>query len=220
MSGKKIISEFIDMWDRPDGELGNGWIDPYYEHPLWWDQVKLVNNKPLTPNPDHGKILQTDCSGARAAFYRDFGAGYDKNIAASVVWCGVRPLESTPLIHVNPDDDDFGIGAWPVAEFRGFLIAGVGRSPDKFNVYEYQRFAHEDKTPIRIELRSTGEEFTVWISETDADNPSMIQVGNTYPIPKGLIGSTVHGAAIDLNQDPKRPPNTPTIIAPYRLYRF
>ena len=67
--------------------------------------------------------------GARAAFYREFGPDYKENISVSIVWSGIKRYEGTPLIHVNPDDDDFGLGAWYVANMNIFFIGAVGRSP-------------------------------------------------------------------------------------------
>ena len=78
ISGK---NEFIDMFDREDGELGNGWIDAYNEHPKWWDQFKLLDGVPITPDPDTGRIAQPENSGARAAFYREFGSDFKSNIS-------------------------------------------------------------------------------------------------------------------------------------------
>ncbi|HHW48736.1 MAG TPA: hypothetical protein GXX14_08995 [Clostridiaceae bacterium] len=215
-----MTKEFIEMWEREDGELGNGWIDAYYENPKWWDQFKLVNGVPVTINPDRGLICQNYCSGARAAFYREFGPDFKSNFAASVVWCGVRPYEGTPLIHVNPEDDDFGIGAWYLSIISTMLIGFVGRSPDKLRIIDTVPVDHISGLKRRIEIRSTGDEFSVWISKTDIRDDAMMKVGRTYKIPAGLIGATKHGAALDINQDYNRPANVPILLPPYRIYKM
>ena len=48
----------------------------------------------------------------------------------------------------------------------------------------------------------------------------MRQIGTHYNIPDGLVGSTMHGAALDLNQDYNRPPNTPVLLPPYILRKI
>ena len=152
-------NEFVDMFDREDGELGNGWIDAHDEHPEWWDKFKIVDGIPVIPNPDRGLICQTGNSGSRAAFYRDFGPDFKSNFSTSIVWNGMRPYEGTALIHVNPDDDDFGLGVWYAGVIDSFFIGAVGRKPNNFTVFQTMPIQHTDTLQRRIELRSNGKEF-------------------------------------------------------------
>lgn len=210
---------FIDFWDRPDGEPGNGWIDPYAEYPAWWDKIELRNNMPVIPKTDKGPILGQNNSGARAMLYRDFGPDFRSNISCSLVWSGIKPYESSPLIHVNPDDDGMALGAWPVTQLSSFLVALIGRRPDMLKVLAIYRYEHRDGEPRRIELRSNGDKFTVWMSKL-GDINTMELMGEPLDIPDPLKGSSMHGVAIDVNQDPKRPENQTVILPPFELVKL
>lgn len=231
--------ELIDNWDRPDGELGNDWIDAHREHPTWWDEFELRNQAPVLPNPDRGLIVQPDNAAGRAAFYKDFGPGAESDVAVSIVWSGLYPLEATPLLHVNPDADEFGLGAWPFAASGDMLIGTVGRRPDQFSIIQRVRFGHVNEMHRRLELRSRDNAFSVWISVRDVRSTfnddlafrrdisrelistdtglMMMKIGLDYPIPESLRGSTMHGAAVDVNQDFTRAPYRPLIVGPCRV---
>ena len=205
---------FVDRWDRADGTLGNGWIDAHDAMPAWWDQVHLLHGSPVITDPDRGKVMQTDNSGARAAFYRDFGPDGDTQISVSINWNGVYPYECSPLLHVNPGEPDFGIGAWYVTQWFVFLVATVGRRPDELRLLARVPFDHTYGISRRIELRSTGRWMTIWTSLIEAGQP-LEQVGPEFAIPSRLQGSTMHGVAVDINQDPKRPANQPVVLPPF-----
>ena len=49
---------------------------------------------------------------------------------------------------------------------------------------------------------------------------TMFQIGEDFDIPEGLIGSSKHGCAIDLNQDKNRPEYQQTILSPFSLCRL
>lgn len=224
--------EFVDWWDRPDGELGNGWIDASDANPTWWDRLALVDHAPVVPNPGRGLIVSSPAG--RAAFYRDFGPGAGAEVAVSVVWSGRRPLEGSPLLHVNPEATEFGLGAWYFSHRSVVLVAAVGRAPDELVIIQELPVDHVHGLRRRVELRSHGDTFSVWISANDvrfdddadpdlhptADTGSgipMLRVGLDYPIPASLRGSTMHGGSIDVNNDWRRVGNSRVLLPPFRL---
>ncbi|MBX3194142.1 MAG: hypothetical protein KF727_03460 [Microbacteriaceae bacterium] len=226
--------EFIERWDRADGELGNGWTDAHDAHPTWWDQLALAGRAPAVPDPDRGLIMGADNAAGRAAFYRDFGPEAAEEVSVSLVWSGRRPLEGTPLLHVNPDADEFGLGAWYFSARSVILVGTAGRVPSQFTVIQQILVEHVHGLRRRIELRSHGDTFSVWISANDVrfdyaadpdlyplaevrDGLPMLRVGLEYPIPASLRGATMHGGAIDVNNDWSRAGNTRVMFAPFTL---
>ena len=211
---------FVDMFDREDGDLGNDWTDAHDLAPSWWDRLRLVDGVPRIPRPDKGQIQSPTNSGARAAFFRDFGPGYDRDIAVAIGWNGIMPYECSPLLHVNPEDDDFGVGAWYVRAYKGLLFAAVGRRPDMVRPIELVRLDHRDGAHRRLEIRSTGKEFVTFVSDPTSEHRVMKKVGQAVTVPDGLVGSSTHGVALDLNQDQGRPPDQEVFLPPFSLQRL
>ena len=175
-----------------------------------WDATEILAGAWVIPDPDDGPIGADDNydpenpnSGARAAAWRELPPWAADDVEASIFWTGVAPLEATPLLHVDPDHDGFGIGCWPgydlYDEIEGpqsvFLLGVVGKNPDDFVVWESEVFTHPDGTGARLTIESSSGAITVrWGATTVFD---AVAVPGEY---QALLGSRLHGIALDNNQ--------------------
>ena len=90
---------------------------------------------------------------------------------------------------------------------KGFLVGTVGRRPDQFRVIAFVPLEHQDGQPRQVELKSKDGEFTLWLDGA--------QIGGPWAVPARLRGSSLHGVALDENQDPARTPDVPIVEAPF-----
>lgn len=231
----------VQTWDE-DGTLPVGWDSAYdigvTEHD-YWDQVAVLDQQVVIPTPNTGPIgthpsynPASPNSGARACWYKDFShltwAGDD--IAVGIRWTGEYPYEATPLLHVVPGNPGFGIGVWPVGDFfpsvdgaqAGFILGVVGRRPQDFVIFGDlgYSFTHpEDQYERFLELHSIDGAISVYYGGA--------LVIDSYPVPgtySGLLGSKVHGVALDNNQSDEnsgaggaRPANRGAAGSPFTL---
>jgi hypothetical protein len=194
------------------------WVDAHSIYPAWFDEVEYRDDAWMIPDPDRGEIGVVTNSGARGAAWREFPSQLAGGFSASCMWTGQRPYEGSPLIHVNPDDANFGIGLWPIADFAKldsgpiptWLLGVIGRKPSEFDslpkAWTRGEVDHVDGTPQRLELRSNGVEVSAWVDGSRILGP--------VAIPAGLLGSSRHGICLDVNQDPSRPAHVPVLSGP------
>lgn len=212
-----------------DGDLPSGWVDAstLAGQSDWWDALEVLDEYVVIPSPDDGAILQDTNSGGRAAAYKDWGGGYDRDVRVDAWWSGDYPLEGTPLICVNPDVSEFGIGVWPANNVPPFgsvyLFGTVGRKPSEFDVTatSVELADHVDGTRRKFSFVLSSDGTTVDFYVDDE------LIFEDQPIPANLQGSTSHGVAIDTNQTDgnsgnggTRTPYAKAIGGPFRVSRL
>ena len=94
-----------------------------------------------------------------------------------------------------------------MAAFDAFLVGAVGRQPHQFRVFDI--VLGLPTGPAEIELLSEGDRFWLYVDGVERGGP--------WDVPPGLRGSTAHGVALDLNQDPERRGGTPVLGAPFHV---
>jgi hypothetical protein len=221
-----------DFTTKADADvLGNGWVDGHawdpdvYEplgvrdgavvctDPMARDVVyDLENQEGIGDGSVEGNLLGIGCAWRPTIYDAPTvtmtWAGYNTPAA----WC-----EASPLIHVVPGTPEHGMGVWCSAFLTsGFLIVGSISNPSHDiheRVYAVAGFAHTTGTPREIQIRSDGEAVTIWL------DGSQVSMSNGYglnpiPVPAALLGSRLHGLAVDahLTSDPEIIPTIPSIF--------
>lgn len=188
--------------------LPSGWTDAndLAGQSTYWDSLEVdATGTWVIPDPDDGAAGQAGNSGARAAAYRDFSAyaWADDDVEVSITFTGEAPYEASPLLHVDPDHDGFGIGCWPIYDIsppdppqsRWFLGA-VGRRPDQLNEWAgYPSFTHPEGVPWRLTVRSSGGSISAYVNGELVVGP--VDVPTAY---EALLTSKLHGISLDNNQ--------------------
>jgi hypothetical protein len=225
VSGVGIADDGVVETLAADG-LPAGFVDAHTlsGQSSWWDALTVIDRAFAIPDPDEGPILGTTNSGARASGYWEMGANYASMVRVGCWWSGETPFEGTPLIHINPDAAEFGVGAWPIAGLYGgfWHIATVGRRPDQYNNINSSKYfpmtGFFDGKPHYVELVSAADNtVSLWI---DGVRRTLLQSGHPttdLALPANLSGATKHGIALDVNQHPDRPPNTRVVLGPIEI---
>ncbi len=222
LSQHGFVQQFLN-----DGEIDDvlpDWTDASVASSSF-DRLAVLGGKLVVPDPDDGPIDGTNPA-AHGFIYQDFswlGSWVGERVSISGYWTGERPYEATPLLHVVIGTDETGQGVWPVNDVHpaqgaqsGIFHGSIGLDntkfedliqrttlftalPDELGAMAVQRRYHFD-------LRSWDGEWSLWIDG--------YRVGDWLPIPDALVGSTVHGIALDNNQSDEnagaggtRPPN-------------
>jgi hypothetical protein len=192
----------------------------------WWDEVGVVNSGGVTyytnPNPDQGAGAQPNNSGARGCAY--YTTGFT-DVSVEVTWYGVYDGGSAgPIVCINPNDSKFGLTLYyeDFGAFWAYFLWNVGRQPDDITIAASAIApAHTSGVPVVLRMDVVSNSVKCYV------NGSLITLLNagtglsstTYPVPSGLVGSTLHGISIDVNKNGPQPPagsTEPEIIAwPY-----
>lgn len=178
----------------------------------WWDRCGIHNGWFTNLNPDQGAIAQPNNSGARCAVYQETGRA---NITVTTTWAGNHGGGvGGPMVCVDPDDNDFGLCfLYEYDLFDGtWVLWAMGRQPDDLRVVASLNDpdAHVDEVDMVVSMVVDDGEVRCY-----ADDVLKI----TEDIPAGLVGSTLHGIAVDVNAAVGRPANLPVIQAPYTITR-
>lgn len=201
-SPRALTDRFPDV-----GPLGSPWVDGHdyddtaYE-PLGVTAQGVVVSDPMArvgaeyaPNQN---VAPGDLDGKQ---YLGVGCAWRETgfttARVGVRTRGVSGLTAAPLCHVTPGSTEHGIGSW-----WGFLggqwlasIEAIGNPPEALTTYDFGVFTPPPGGPTWVEMRSDGTGVTVWI---DGAQVQMLGSGFApYPIPAPLLGSTLHGFALD-----------------------
>lgn len=179
---------FLDLLARADGPVGNGWTNAYDLEPTLWDDIEISGNTLACPTPTGG-TPGVDPAG-RAAIFRDFGDAYSGGVHVRCIWNPTDPNDvGGPMVHVVPNAPMFGLGFYYEPGLDCFLLWAIGREPS-------------DVSPVAVSalgLILTGPMVLEIIS--DGTTVNCYQDGNlriTAAVPAELVGSTVHGIEIDV----------------------
>lgn len=205
---------FRDSFGRPDGTLGNGWVEGwaatgnYSELGLHSGAVAMVGptiRNGTYPPPcnttrglDGSAVPPGDIIAGVGCAWRQTGR---TAISASIRWSGLwqipRHIEATPLLHVTPGTRAFGMGIWP-GELYGkpvFLVGAIGNPGRFFEPMDAAVFNHSDGQPRTITVVSDGAALRFFL---DGAPVKLSKAGyDPLPVPEELRGSTLHGFAVD-----------------------
>ena len=202
---------FTDDWKRANGLLGNGWRSAHDDKRTWWDPVELRNAAPVNTNPDKGPIAQPNNAAGRVAAYRDFGRGYADNFTVGVWWNGKHQAVGFPIACINLENPDWGLAFCYEPQLFGghYVLWALGRQPNQIRVVKVATGPkHADGKPMFLEMRVQGDKVKCL-----ADGKEILE----SPVPKSLVGSTIHGFGLDVNPVPGRRPNVEVINGPFVL---
>ena len=177
-----------------------------------FDALAVLGGKLVVPSPETGGNQGTNAAG-HGFIYKDFaslGSWAGTRVSVSGYWTGERPYEATPLIHIDTTTDEYGLGVWPISDFAPgtpgnqsvLWLGAIGRDNTFFDDFLQLAVPFSDlpdelgglvvEKRYKWELRSWDGEWSLWIDG--------YLVGDWLPIPTALLGSTVHGMALDNNQ--------------------
>jgi hypothetical protein len=203
-----------DSFHRPDGPLGNGWIDGHDWDPDVYEPVGILDESAVCTNPRsrsgtyapdqtvHPVTPPGTLYQGIGCAWQDFGTDViSVTYRYSGIWTPPTHVEGGPLLHVVPGTNEHGYGAW-LTYFSGIPLLAVGaiRNPPEDwganpSAGDFAVVSHTEGVPRSIELRSNGTGVTAWLDGTQI---SMNTHGlDPVPIPVNLLGSTLHGFCVD-----------------------
>lgn len=165
--GRKSVN-FLDSFDRPNGELGNGWIDGHAWNSAVYDPVGIYNGSAVISNATartgavyaqdqftHHPPLNGEQHTGIGCAWQDFGTC---SVYVEVEWSGLIDIEAghhvegSPVVCVVPSTPEHGLGIWPSERYNTpcFFIASIGNPPEYFPnvIYDYAPVGpHTDGTP-------------------------------------------------------------------------
>lgn len=214
--------------------LGRGWIDGHTALPTSYEPLGVRDT------PSGRAVVVTDPTSRGGEYTDDPTAGIyppaDGKIlpgigcawrrtaidapTVKIDWAGWNVtgthVEAGALIHVTPGTEELGVGAW-VTRVLGqsmVILCSITDPPEMLgpNVYDLGHIPHTAGTRRTIEVRSDGEALTAWVDGTQV---SMQTNGlDPIPVPAALLGSTMHGFAVDAHLTPvAQIPSTPAIYS-------
>jgi hypothetical protein len=218
---------FTDFTARPDGTLGNGWVDGHTWDPSVFEPLGITDGAVVCTDPRARTGAVYAANQAQSAppaggeQYQGIGCAWRPTIydapTVTITWSGLLTpdhVEAAPCVHFAPGTDEHCLGVW-VSKFGAqplLLLATIGNPPEDVAVLDYASFSHTEGTDRQIEIRSTGTAVTVWL---DGAQVSLVGAGTTpVAVPTALRGSTLHGLAVDthLVADPGDIPTLPAIL--------
>jgi hypothetical protein len=219
-----------DRFERPDGTLGNGWMNcagwiPDAFEPLGIRDGAAVVPDPMTRPGEYDSFPPTGHPPPDGKLHHGIGCAWRNtgtdSVSVEVVWAGHRQrprhVEAAPLVHVSPGTDELGFGMWPSAALGvPFLIIGtIGNPPEDFRGLMAVSVpgGHVDGTPARLRITSDGDGMTFWWNDQQLRLPDGYGL-DPYPVPDALRGATRHGFALDAHLTaPDEVPTTPGALA-------
>lgn len=211
---------FVDSFTRPDGSLGNGWIDGHSVHPEAYEPLGIYDNSVvvLDPTARPGAVYAEDQSLAHPPLngeqhvgigcaWRDMGT---PEVYLEVEWSGLSShpyhVEGAPCVHFVPGSEQQALGMWPamIGTSAGVLfIAGIGNPPEVFPsvIYALAGYTLDNGAPRKLGILTDGEYATFYMDGVQLelyphkDGPAY--GFDPFPIPANLQGSTLHGLELD-----------------------
>lgn len=170
----------------------------------WWDRIGVVGGYWTNLDPDQGAAQQPDNSGARCAAWAETGSA---DVTVAVTWPGTTDTGSAgPMACIAPDADEFGLSFTLEPIYGGvWVLWEMGRQPDDLTLIATSTaISHTPGTPRLLSMTVTGSVVTCRVDGA---------VLFVEDIPEPLQGSTLHGAAVDVNAVAGRPANLPALVA-------
>ncbi len=175
----------------------------------WWNPCGVVNGFYTNLAPDDGDIMQPDVPGARAGMYQDTGVS---NVSVELVWRGFDRYQAGPMVCINPDASDFGIGFWYEKLIYGgtAVLWALGRQPSNIRMIAQKNDSgyHASGSHMTLRMDVIGD-----VVKCYRDGVLMM----TETVPAELVGSTIHGLSVDVNKADPRLPRQPCAVAPYKV---
>jgi hypothetical protein len=200
--------------------LGNGWVDGHTWDPSVYEPLGIREGGVVISDPQARGIPygtdQTENPPSDGA-YLGIGCAWRQTIheapTVKVTWAGyLNPdhTEGAACINFVPGTSEHCFGVW-ASEFLGspaLLFATIGNPPEDVDIIAVGGFSHTEGTPREIEIRSNGTGATGWVDGVQVSMSGGYNL-NPVPIPSALLGSTMHGLALDCHF--VTPANIPTL---------
>ena len=203
--------------DGAIADVLDGWTDGA-SNSAAFDDLEVLAGRVVVPTPDTGAIGGSNPA-AHGVAWRDWshlGSWTGTRFACGGWWTGETPMEATPLVHVVEASDEYGIGVWPAGDILpgtpgdqpALLWGYVGIDNTEFTIVATLAFTElpdnidlADGRRHHFEIRSWDGEWSFWVDGSIlTPKVNGTPVGPWLTIPTALLGSTVHGLAVDNNQ--------------------
>ena len=153
---------------------------------LAFDELSVVDSWVTVSDPDDGPIDSPVHGAAHGCAVHEFGPWAADDVEVEWTWSAQRPLEATPLLHVDLDTDEGGIGMWPGNDlFAGvpgsqsvWALGYIGRDNSHFEMVSVQALSPAELAtwsdpanpapPARMKIRSSGGTITVFLERPPA----------------------------------------------------
>jgi hypothetical protein len=190
-----------------------------------WRAAGVIDGHFVNLNPDDFPQGDNAGPGGRAGLYQDIGTNnYTITYTQEFNAVAGAYVQSAPLVCIDLDDPRFGLALWYESQLYGgaWVVWEIGRLPEDIVVHtnadtgiacaELDIGLIPDDVYTQLEIK-----MVVANGRIQAYGNGVLQFD--FPIPAGLLGSTLVGMSIDIGFDPARPrpPNIPTGLAPYSL---
>lgn len=204
-----------------DDTLPSQWIDGH-SYATTYAPLSILSNTLTCNDPTNNTNTGDQSPGypydGIGCIWQDFGSGWaDVSVTVKVVGLSTSYREATPLIHVVPGTSRHGLGAWlssagppSGSQVNGALLVGYIANPaSDFGIqptpgHQLALGTFTRTEPTTLTLRSVSGNVSIFINGAPITMTWVFGGSGTtatFPVDASLLGSTLHGVAVDTHFD-------------------